>query len=376
MNADELRTGLERISTQVLEQGQKAHTRIDELQAQVDAVEKKYGPGATRTAANTAARVSQIAGSLKDSTQLQAFKSGEAKEARVVINSYGTKATVVSDGATPSITPFAQTVAGITAPLFETPTLESLLPHAQMGTGKIEWTREAAGADWTGAVQAEQGDAKKQAAVTFENLSANASTIAVYIKASEQALDDSSGLAAYIEQRLSDGIAVGTEAQILNGTGTNGQMSGILLTGNHVALNTTGLAAGATGLDRLRRARTQVRNAFGRANAVLLNPNDAEDLDLIKDSEGRYILGGPSSGAPAALWGMQPVETTAIEEGDFVALDTQRSATIYDRQELVLTIGRDGDDLTKNLITIRAEVRKTLAVNRPALIVVGSFASA
>lgn len=361
----------------ITEFAESAKSKIEGHGERLLEVEQKLArrPGITHDESLTeAASKSAIAAALKGSESIRAFLSGEAKEARVLVTGYRSKAAIVSDGTTPSITPFSQVKPGILAPLFEAPTLESLLPHETMTTAKIEWMREKAGSDWTADVQAKQLDQKKEASVTFEPQDASASTIAVYIKAAEQALSDAAGLADYITQRLNDGVDVGTETQLLSGSGTNGQIPGFLLAGNHVALDATGLST-PTPIDLLRRARKQIRKAYGKASAVLLNPDDAEALDLVKDSQGRYILGGPTSTGSQNLWGMTPVETTAIASGTFIALDTQRSSTIYDRQELILTIGRDGNDLTTNAITIRAEVRKTMAVVRPNLIVVGTFAS-
>lgn len=319
-----------------------------------------------------AAQVGQLAASLKDEDQVAAFKDKRATTARIALRDYHRPAAAITGTSVPS---FPQQVPGIQEPLLETLAIEDLLPHQKMTTASIEWLREKAGGDVRAEVQAAQGDLKKQGNLEFEMMDSKAATAAVFLKFSRQVLDDQAGLSAYAEKRLGYGLDDGVDYLLLNGTGTAGQNEGLLLPANNTALDTTGLATKAPMFDYIRRAKTQIRLGKGAANALLLHPSDAEAMDLTKDSQGRYITGGPVD-ANGRIWGLAPVETTAVTAGQFVVADFLRAAVFYDRMEAMLILGYADDDLTRNMVTMLMERRFAVAWNRPSLIILGSFGSA
>ena len=106
---------------------------------------------------------------------------------------------------------------------------------------------------------------------------------------------------------------------------------------------------------------------------LLLNPADWAGLALLKDTQKRYLLGGPAGVTTKSLWGL-PVETTAsVPSGKYVMADFALGSTIYDRQEVALEIDREGDDFRKNLLTIRVERRLGLGVEDAAAIAGGDW---
>ncbi|WP_175939909.1 phage major capsid protein [Caballeronia sp. BCC1704] len=370
MNADELRAGLDKISAQVLEQGKKAHTRIDELQQQVDAVEKKFGPQfgtqVTRRGSNGASIVAtkSIGSQIKGTQELEMFRKGSTPTTKIALE----LKSIVSDGATPSITPFAQTVPGIQAPMSRRLTVESMIPSTPVDTGAVQWLRETAFTN-NAAAQKKQLDTKAESDIKFENKSATIATIAHFVTASKQVLDDQNGLQAYIEQRLLYGLDLATEDQLLNGDGAEGDIGGLLLPDNHTAFNATGLGK-TTPLDYLRRAKTQLQKAFFIPSALIINPADAETIDLLRDDEGRFLV---APGSP--IWGMAPVVTEAIGQGAFIVADFVNSAVIWDREDATLQLGYVNDQFIKNAITLLVERRLQMSVTRPGGIVYGTFAA-
>ena len=94
----------------------------------------------------------------------------------------------------------------------------------------------------------------------------------------------------------------------------------------------------------------------------------------MKDTQKRYLLGGPATVAEKTLWGLKVITTSAMTSGKFLMADFGLGATIYDRQEVAIEIDREQDDFTKNLFTIRAERRLALVVDSPAAIAGGNWA--
>ena len=62
--------------------------------------------------------------------------------------------------------------------------------------------------------------------------------------------------------------------------------------------------------------------------------------------------------------------------GQFLIGALRTSAIIYNRQGAVVEMGFVNDDFTKNLVTIRAEERLGLGVDRPAGIMYGAITAA
>ena len=103
------------------------------------------------------------------------------------------------------------------------------------------------------------------------------------------------------------------------------------------------------------------------ATAVLLNPVDWAAIELLKDSQGRYIIGDPANGAAPSLWGLPVIQSNAITADTFMVGAFDMAATIHNREGVVVELSEsDSDNFTKNLVTVRAERRLALTVERPA----------
>ncbi|MCY0389138.1 phage major capsid protein [Robbsia sp. Bb-Pol-6] len=347
---------LTRIGTEVSEKQAEMQARLTELEQKSS---RRGGTGAVVT------DVKSIGAQIKGSPQLEMFKSGAVPTTRIPLEIK----TMVSDGTTPNVTPFAQTQAGIQSPMTRRLTVEALIPSTPVTTGSVQWLREKAFTN-AAAAQKKQLDTKAESNLTFEAKSAVIATIAHFITASKQVLDDQNGLQAYIEQRLRYGLDLAVEDQLLNGDGDEGDIGGILLAGNHTAFVSAGLGK-STPLDYLRRAVTQLQQGFFIPGALIINPTDSESIDLLRDAEGRFLV---APGSP--IWGLAPVVTEAIAAGTFVMADFQNSATIWDREDASLQLGTINDQFIKNALTLLVERRLQMSVTRPAGIIVGQFATA
>ena len=72
-----------------------------------------------------------------------------------------------------------------------------------------------------------EGQTKPESAITFTLATTPVVTLAHFIPVSKQVIADSPMLEAYINGRLSYGLALKEETQILKGLGTGGEYSGI-----------------------------------------------------------------------------------------------------------------------------------------------------
>jgi HK97 family phage major capsid protein len=216
--------------------------------------------------------------------------------------------------------------------------------------------------------------AKKKSDLTFDLQTANVRTLAHYMVASRQVLDDAAMLRSYIDGRLRYGLALEEDNQILYGSGTGGDIEGIMVNGN---IQDAGAPVGTdTSLDHIRRAIALARLAEYPVTAIMLNPTDWANIELTKGSDERYVWVTVPNGGEARLWRVPVVETTAINAGEFLLGNFQMGAQLWDREQSTIRVSESHEDLfVKNGVVILAEERIALTVYRPQAFVKGTFAA-
>ena len=262
-------------------------------------------------------------------------------------------------------------LAGIMATPDRRLTVRDLLMAGSTDSNAIEYIRET-GFTNGAAAQAKEGDKKAQSDLKFDLQTTSVKTLAHFFKASRQILDDASQLASYINGRLSFGLKLVEEQQLLNGDGLNGNLKGIIP--QATAFADPASLAKYTTIDQLRLAMLQAVLAEYPASSHVLNPIDWAKIELTKDDNGRHIIGNPQGVATPTLWGLPVVTTQAMGAGKFLTGAFDLAAQIFDRQSSFIEVGFENDDFTRNLVTILCEERLALAVYRPEALIYGTLA--
>ena len=289
------------------------------------------------------------------------LKSGQRDKVRMEV-----KNTVVADGTTVLPAQRQGVIPGSFGPL----TIRQLIPTIGVASNAVNSLRELA---WTNdAAETAQGAAKPESDITFEQYNVVIETVAHWIKVSNQLLSDAPAVAAYIDTRLRDGLAQRVDRQLLLGNGTSPQISGLTDSGNFVAFTPT---AGANLVESINKAKYN-RWAVGEVvDTVIVNPADWAAMEILREGAGTgaYLYGAPGTVAGQNAFGLQVVMSPFMTPGQFLVGNLRGSATIYQRQGAVVEMGYINDDVTKNLVTIRAEERLGLAVDRPMGIMFGAI---
>jgi HK97 family phage major capsid protein len=185
-----------------------------------------------------------------------------------------------------------------------------------------------------------------------------------------QMLADAPALATYLNTQLGYNINLVVQDKVLNGTGTNGEPTGVL--------NTTGVQHQANVSDiptTVRKAITSLNRIGAPITAIAVSPEDNETLDLMRDANERYYGGGPFNAGPQTLWGRPRVVCQALPAGTAL-VGNLKTITLLDREGLsVLAFNQHKDYAQRNLVYVRAELRAAQAVFKPAEIVVCSTAA-
>jgi HK97 family phage major capsid protein len=268
---------------------------------------------------------------------------------------------------------FPQQNGGVISGNFAPLTVRAVLPSSPTSSNQVNSLREAS---WNNsAAGVAEGNTKPESDITFEQYNVPITTIAHWLKVSKQLLEDAPAIASYIDTRLRDGLAQEVERQLVKGDGTTPTLSGLTDSGNYTAYSPT---SDDLLVDAINRAKYSLWAATGfMPDAVLVNPADWGAMERTREAagSGMYLYGMPGVAAGVNPFGVKIVLTNNVTAGTFIIGNFAASTMVYNRTGAVVEMGYDGNDFTKNLVTLRAEERLGLAVERPSLIYYGSFSA-
>lgn len=271
--------------------------------------------------------------------------------------------------------------AGFVGGAFRTFTIEDLLTSIPTSSNAIEWVRENVFTN--AAAETAEGAQKPQSSITFTQENTPVQTVAHWIKITKQLAQDNAALAAYINLRMVYGVNLRVEQQLLTGNGTSPNLKGLLAAGNFTAhgyttASLTGLGLSATNrFDLIGKMIGDAALADYPADSIVMNTGDWWTMRLSKDAQGRYLLGDPSSIAPPTLFGLPVVASNAMAADQVLVGALRQASTLHNRAGVVVEMfDQDENNAQLNLITIRAERRLALTVERPAAIRAGDLTPA
>jgi HK97 family phage major capsid protein len=393
-NLESIALELKKAADDVKRQGEAAEKELKQLGV-LTAETKKSADDALIKHNELAARMTEIEQKLVRSnegpvkrksigqqvTESDAFKSFVAQggkgrmsvELKAIISSLTTDA----DGsAGDMIVPMR--VPGVNTPNQRRMTIRELITPGRTGVNAIQYVKETGFTNNAATVTETAGTAKAQSEIKFDLITAAVTTIAHWVLATKQILDDVPMLQSYIDGRLRYGLMLAEENQLLNGGGTGTDLNGIYTQATAFSSPIIPTAAGnMTKVDIIRLGMLQAALAEYPATGIVIHPSDWADIELTKTEDGAYLFANPQNGSDARLWRLPVVETQAMTIDKFLVGAFQLGAQIFDRQDATVEIStEDSDNFRKNLVTIRAEERLTLAVYRPEAFIKGDFSDA
>lgn len=197
-------------------------------------------------------------------------------------------------------------------------------------------------------------------------------TIAHIMYVHKQTLADEPRMRGLIDRDMTDGIKMVEDAQILWGDGVGDNLTGIM---NTPGIQTyTGDAADPR-TAQLRRAMTRAILAYFVPTGIVMHPLDWEDLELERDETGAYRLAvNVAVGGEQRVWRMRIIDTPAMTEGRYLLGAFGTGAKLYDREQVNIQVSTENRDMfERNAVTLRAEERLGLVVDRPESFVAGTL---
>lgn len=202
-----------------------------------------------------------------------------------------------------------------------------------------------------------------EATLALTQRSVTVRSVGTSLPVTDEQLADVEGIAAYLDQRLGFMVRQRLDSQILVGDGIAPNLPG--------TLNVAGINTQAKGADSVPDAIYKgivLARVTGRAqpNVAFIHPNDWQDVRLLKTADGIYIWGSPSEAAPARIWGLPVVETTAVTQNTGIVGDYARFSGLHVRQGLEVLTGFVANDFLQGRVTIRAGLRCAVVHYRPS----------
>lgn len=285
------------------------------------------------------------------------------------------KAAITSDLASAGEIIVPDRQPGIVTPPNQQLRIRNLLSWGRTTSNSVEFVRETGFTNNAGPVGENPSGGKPQSNLVFEEDAAKVVTIAHFIRATKQVLADVPMLQSYVNTRLTYGLKLVEDRQLLKGSGVGINLNGIYTQATAYA-NPGITVQNETAIDRLRLALLQAELAEYDADGIVLNPIEWAAIELQKTTTNEYLFSNPRFVTQAGLWGRPVVTTKALDATEFLVGSFQQGAQGWDREDVNLVIAlQDADNVTKNMVTLLVEERLALTVYRPEAFVKGTFAA-
>lgn len=357
----------EKLTATLKEKADEALIAMNGLKAQLLAVEQKLA----QTGPERQEEIKTAGAAFVESDEFKKFREGgfsRNDRARVETKATLTNSTAAAAGSVGAALDNMRLPGVVELPRRQM-TIRALLAQGNMDSQGIEYLREHSATN--SAAPVAEGDSKPQSDFRLELVTTSAKVIAHTMKVSRQALSDISMLRSMIDSRLTYNLDLVEENQILNGDGTGQNLLGIIPQATAYVSPLSG--ADTQSIDKVRLMVLQASLALLPADGIVLNPADWAWIELLKDSQGRYIIGNPQGTLGATLWGLPVVPSMAMQIDKVLVGAFRTGAQIFDRWNTTIEAGYENDDFTKNLVTILGEKRLALATYRPGAFIYGDF---
>lgn len=208
--------------------------------------------------------------------------------------------------------------------------------------------------------------------ITLTPVSYPVAAIRHTLDAHKDILSDEPRLRAFLNNRMVDGVRYAEDYALLHSTGSGEQITGLF--------NTTGVQD-YTGLDtdnysvQVRRAITKAVLAEYDPSGLVLSPTMWEHVEVEMDKQGQFrVAVSVSVGGVKQVWRLNVVETTAMDDVNFLIGAFGMGAQLHDREQVAVSVSSEhASNFSQGVVTFLGEERVALEVPRPESFVIGTW---
>lgn len=266
-----------------------------------------------------------------------------------------------SDGWQPTVVP----IPGIAAYPVYVPTLLDRLRIVPTAQSAVDYYSESV---WSNvAAPTAEGGTVPEADFGLTRLTASVQRIGAWIPATREQLEDVPESRRYLEERLILAVRQKLEDQILNGTGTSPQLTGILSLSdiNTRALGTDPIMTAF--LDAIARCEGSGSTpGFAVADLIVVHSTDWVTIAGQTDVNGNYILGNPGMMTEPRLWGLPVIKSNMLTAGTGLVGSFANYHALYMRRGATVEFTDSHSDyFVKDIMALKCTVRAASVVFRP-----------
>lgn len=232
-----------------------------------------------------------------------------------------------------------------------------LYPKYTTITDTIKYMKETTHTN--AAAEVAEAGAVGDSALALTETSDEVEKVTVWIPVTDEQLEDVSGLSEYLNNRLTYMLQNRIDSQLLQGNGATPNLWGAA---NLASIQTQAKSTDPTP-DAIFKAMTKVRGTaagtgFAEPSAVVLHPNDWQDIRLLRTADGIYIFGSPTEPGPERIWGVPVLVTSAKTENTGLVGDWTGYAALFMRRGITFKItDSHASYFIYGIQAIRADVR-------------------
>lgn len=336
-----------------------ANSSFQEIQQKMEILEQKK-PNATAPKTLVEA-LTEIKGDIKQLTQ------GIKGEVNLEINAADTLRSSVADNDYSQILPEIGQLA-----VRKLPMKQLCRPRPMTGkdnNGTIRYTDWDADTIARAAAMVAEGDAFPESTAKFAQYTATLKKIGDTLPVSEEMLEDMESLANELEMFLETNIQIKEDEQLLRGSGTGENMTGLLTSAIEFPYaDYADSVSDASIYDLLVKILEDITTTGGNKylpNFVLMPSALITKMMLKKDGNNNYVL--PPFMVKGANNQMVVANLTVIEENGFtdsnqLAVGDSRYMELYFKAGLTLTRGTVNAQFSEDMITLKARMRELLLI--------------
>jgi HK97 family phage major capsid protein len=239
------------------------------------------------------------------------------------------------------------------------PMVADIIPQSPTTQASVVYMEETTSTN--SAATRSEGGAAGESALAYTERTVAVREIATILPVTEIQIEDVAQAQSLIDNRLLTFLELAEETQLLTGDNNAPNLNGF-----HTAVSQTQAKSTDPTPDALYKAMTKVRaTGMAEPSAVIIHPNDWQDIRLLRTTDGIYIWGNPSEAGPERVWGLPVVVTTAETENTALLGDFQLYSEIFRRRGANIKVSDSHSDyFSKGKLAIRADKRLALAIYR------------
>lgn len=235
-----------------------------------------------------------------------------------------------------------------------------IIPQSPIDQNAVVYMEETTSTN--NAAERSEGGSAGESALAYTERTSPIREIATFLPVTEIQIEDVAQVQSLINTRLLAFLELRKETQVVAGDGVAPNLEGFL--------TKSGVQSQAKSTDptpdAIYKAMTKVRaTGMAEPSAIIIHPNDWQDIRLLRTTDGIYIWGNPSEAGPERVWGLPAVITTAETENTALLGDFQMYSEMHNRRGANIKVSDSHSDyFIKGKLVIRADARVALTIYR------------